>query len=140
MSRRGWVDVRNRCTGALLVERARWCASFMSRLQGLMFRPALGDGEALVLVEARDSRVSTSIHMLGVSFAIAAIWIDNSGRVVDKALALPWRPYYAPREPARYILEARPELLERVNIGDEVFFEDTTSAVSEPRRAVPGAD
>ncbi len=111
----------------------------MTRLQGLMFRPPLRAGEALILVEARDSRVSTTIHMFGVSFPIAAVWIDDECRIVDKALALPWRPYYAPREPARYILEARPEFLERVNIGDEVSFEDCAGAAGGPRRAAPGA-
>jgi uncharacterized membrane protein (UPF0127 family) len=103
-----------------------------------MFRPPLRAGEALILVEARDSRVSTSIHMLGVSFPIAAIWIDNAGRVVDKVLARPWRPYYAPRAPARYILETEPDFLAQVTIGDEVDFEDVTGAVTEPRRSVPG--
>ena len=140
MTRRAWVDIRDRRTGALLVQRARWCASFMTRLQGLMFRRPLRDGEALVLVEARDSRVSTSIHMFAVSFPIAAVWINDAGRVVDKVLALPWRPYYAPREPARYILEAQPEFLERVTIGDEVAFEDISGAAAGPRRAAPGAD
>jgi len=139
MARREWVDVRDRRTGMVLIERARWCASFLSRLQGLMFRSPLRTGEALILVEARDSRVSTSIHMFGVSFPIAAVWIDNSGRIVDKALARPWRPYYSPREPARYILEAQPDFLERVTIGDEVSFEDHPGAASGPRRAAPGA-
>jgi uncharacterized membrane protein (UPF0127 family) len=139
MPRREWVDVRDRRTGLVLVERARWGASFMRRLRGLMFRRPLQAGEALILVEARDSRVSTTIHMFGVSYPIAAVWIDDAGRIVDKALALPWRPYYAPREPARYILEARPEFLERVSIGDEVAFEDSTGAASGPRRAAPGA-
>jgi len=104
----------------------RWCTSYWSRLRGLMFRSGLNEGEALVLVEAADSRTTTSIHMFFVPFAIAAIWIDSRGRVVDKALAEPWRPFYAPRAPARYVLEAAPEFLEKVAIGDEVGFEDGT--------------
>ena len=88
-----------------------------------MFRAPLAPGEALILVEARG-RLSTSIHMFFVSFAIAAVWIDNDGQVVDKALARSWRPYYAPRAPAHYILETNPEFLERVVIGDELVFYD----------------
>ncbi len=118
------VDIKNVKSGEVLLRGARWCASYWSRLRGLMFRRGLNQGEALVLVEAADSRTATAIHMFFVPFAIAAIWIDSRGRVVDKALARPWRPFYGPRAPARYVLEAAPEVLERVAIGDEVRFED----------------
>jgi uncharacterized membrane protein (UPF0127 family) len=128
MTRREWVEVRDRRSGRVLVERARWCASFGLRLRGLMFRPPLRSGEALILVEGRDSRAAAAIHMFGVSFPIAVVWIDNSGQVVDKVLALPWRPYYAPRAPARFILETVPKFLERVTIGDEVVFEEASRA------------
>ena len=43
---------------------------------------------------------------------------------------MPWRPYYAPRAPARYILETEPELLDQVSIGDEVDFEDYPAAAA----------
>jgi uncharacterized membrane protein (UPF0127 family) len=121
-----YVNVRSRSTGALLGSRVRWCSSFLSRLRGLMFRARLAEGEALILVEAADNRATTSIHMFFVPFAIAAVWIDSRGRVVDKVEALPWRPFYASRAPARYVLEAAPDLLARVDIGDELVFEDCT--------------
>jgi uncharacterized membrane protein (UPF0127 family) len=89
-----------------------------------MFRRRLAPGEALLLVEPRDSRVATAIHMLFVPFPIAVVWISGSGRVVDKTLARPWRPLYVPRAPARYILETDPAFLERVTLGDELLFED----------------
>ena len=140
MGRRKWVEVRARPSGALLLPRARWCASFGLRLRGLMFRPRLQPDEALILVEARDSRASATIHMFFVPYTIATVWINGAGQIVDKAAALPWRPYYAPRSPARYILETHPEFLERVQIGDEVDFEDVSSAASGPRRAPAGPD
>jgi uncharacterized protein len=121
-----YVNVRNRATGGLLRRRVEWCESFVSRLRGLMFRASLNEGEALILVEAADSRAATSIHMFFVPFAIAAIWIDSQHRVVDKVEARPWRPFYAARAPARYVLEAAPELLDQVTIGDELVFEDCT--------------
>jgi uncharacterized protein len=120
------VNIKNRKSGEVLLRGVRWCASYWSRLRGLMFRSGLEEGEALVLAEAADSRTTTSIHMFFVPFAIAAIWIDSRGRVVDKALAEPWRPFYAPREPARYVLETAPKFLEKVAIGDVVVFEDGT--------------
>src|SRR5512136_2858119 len=124
MSHAPVVNVRRRSSGEVLLRRARWCDSYLSRLRGLMFRAGLAEGEALVLVEGADSRTTTAIHMFFVPFPIAAIWIDSRGRVVDKVLAEPWRPLYGPRAPARYVLEAAPELLEKVVIGEELVFED----------------
>jgi uncharacterized membrane protein (UPF0127 family) len=130
MARREWVDVRRKAVTAEppLLRRVRWCASFWSRLWGLMFRQAIEPGQAIVLVEARDSRAAVAIHMFFVPFTIAAVWIDQAGRVVDKVAARPWRPFYAPRAPARYILETHPELLDRVFIGDELVFEDSSAS------------
>ena len=127
MALRTWVDIRRKAMTAEppLLRRARWCASFWSRLWGLMFRQAIAPGQAIVLVEARDSRAAVAIHMFFVPFTIAAVWIDQTGRVVDKVAARPWRPFYAPGAPARFILETHPEFLERVFIGDELVFEDS---------------
>lgn len=124
MSVRRYVNVKQRASGVLLLSRARWCESFLCRLRGLMFRSRLRAGEALILAEAGESRAAAAIHMFFVPFAIAAIWIDNSGRVVDKVRAQPWRPFYAPRAPARYTLETDPAFLDQVSIGDELDFED----------------
>jgi uncharacterized membrane protein (UPF0127 family) len=126
-----FVTVCHRQSGVVLAPRARWCASFLCRLRGLMFRRGLQPGEVIVLDEGRDSRVATTIHMLCVPFPIAAVWINSAGRVVDKVLALPWRPFYGPRAPARYVLEAAPKFLERVQLDDDLDFE------AQPVRAVP---
>jgi hypothetical protein len=122
-----YVALKRRSTGDVLLPAVRWCDSFLSRLRGLMFRSGLEPGEALLLVEGMESRAATTIHMFFVPFSIAAVWINNAGRVVDKVEALPWRPYYAPRAPARYILETSPGFLEHITIGDDVDFEDTSS-------------
>jgi uncharacterized membrane protein (UPF0127 family) len=66
--------------------------------------------------------METAIHMLFVFFPIAAIWLDRTGRVVDVVLARPFRPFYAPRAPARDILEGPPELLAEVSVGDLLEF------------------
>ena len=116
------VDVVNRRTGEVLVRSARWCSSRASRLRGLQYRRRLEPGEALILVKPKDSIFNSSIHMLFVFFPIAAVWINNQGRVTSAQLARPWHPYYASSEPARYVLEAAPDLLERLKVGDEVDF------------------
>jgi uncharacterized membrane protein (UPF0127 family) len=102
---------------------AVYCDSFLCRLRGLMFRSDLPRNEGLLLVEARDSRLDTSIHMLFVFMDLAVIWINSEFTVVDTVLARTWRPAYAPRRPARYILEIHPSRLNEFKIGDHVAFQ-----------------
>jgi uncharacterized membrane protein (UPF0127 family) len=117
-----WLTAWNETQNRPALKRVRRCASFSSRLRGLTFRRGLGDDEGLLLVGSRESRADTTIHMFFVFFPIAAIWLDSHGRVVDAQLARPFRPYYAPRAPARDVLEGPPALLEQVRIGDQLHF------------------
>jgi hypothetical protein len=50
--------------------------------------------------------------------------MDASGKVVDKMLARPWRPYYAPAHSAQYFVEAKPTILKKVEIGDPLRFDE----------------
>jgi uncharacterized membrane protein (UPF0127 family) len=63
--------------------------------------------------------------MFFVPFSIAVIWLDADFRVVDRVVARPWRPFYAPRIAAQYTLEAAPELTEAVIEGDLLEFRVT---------------
>lgn len=101
-----------------------YCDSFLCRLRGLMFRSQLGVDEGLLLVEGRDSRLDSSIHMFFVPFDLAVFWIDSSLTVVDKVMARSWKPAYLSRQPARYILEIHPTRWENYEIGDHVEFKD----------------
>jgi uncharacterized membrane protein (UPF0127 family) len=104
---------------------AGYCSSFLCRLRGLMFRRSLPENWGLLLVQSRDSRLDSSIHMLAMWIDLAAIWITDSGEVVDVRLARRWRPAYFPRRPARYVLEMAVSHLEDFHIGDKVRFEET---------------
>jgi uncharacterized membrane protein (UPF0127 family) len=104
--------------------RVIYCDSFACRLRGLMFRRELGQDEGLLLVQARDSRIDSSIHMFFVPFDLAVFWIDSRGYVVDKVIARPWRPAYASRAPARYILELHPSRWTDYEPGELVEFVD----------------
>jgi uncharacterized membrane protein (UPF0127 family) len=88
-----------------------------------MFRNSLGREEGLLLVQRRESRRDSSIHMLFVGMDLGVVWLDNSQIVVDKVFAESWKPFFSPREPARYILEIHPDRLDEFEIGDEVGFE-----------------
>ena len=108
--------------GRSLLKSAKWCDSFSSKLRGFTFRRHLDMSDGLVLVEKKDSRVSTAIHMLFVFFELGVIWVNDAGEVVDKVLAKPWKLSYTPQAPARYVIELHPALLADVALGDQIEF------------------
>jgi uncharacterized protein len=117
--------IRNDRTGEVVLARAVWCQSFWCHFRGLMLRRHLADDEGLLFVYKRSSISETAIHMFFMFFSIGAVWIDPDGVVVDAKRARPWRPMYAPAKAARYMIEARPSVLERVKVGDHLTFEDS---------------
>ncbi|HVN14202.1 MAG TPA: DUF192 domain-containing protein [Anaerolineales bacterium] len=104
--------------------KVEFCESFLSRLRGLMFRSHLDRDEGLLLVEGRDSRLDSSIHMFFVPFDLAVFWINSSMTIVDKVIAKSWKPAYMSKQPARYILEIHPERWHDYEIGDQVEFKN----------------
>jgi uncharacterized membrane protein (UPF0127 family) len=115
--------IKNLTGGQVIATKVKWCNNFLSKSRGLMFRRAIGEDEALIFSEAKESISLTSIHMFFVFFPIAVIWLDAEKKVVDKKLALPFRPYYAPQRPAQYYVEGHPNILDKVQIGDRLELE-----------------
>lgn len=115
--------VENETQKRTLLTRARRADSFGTRLRGLTFRRRLEEGEGLWLVGRRESRADAAIHMFFVFFPIGVLWLDPQHRVVDKTVALPFRPFYAPQAPALSLLECKPQVLDHVEIGDQLRFE-----------------
>jgi len=114
--------IKNVTTGAVIASKVKWCTTFLTKGLGLMFHAPLREGEAHIFAEGRESRSLTTITMLFVFFPIAVIWLDAHKRVVDKVLARPFYPYYAPGQPAQYYLESHPNTLGKVQIGDQLEF------------------
>jgi len=102
----------------------KYCDTFLTQLRGFTFRARLSPDEGLVLVGTRDSRIDSSIHMLFVSFDLAVIWINSDMQVVDKVIARPWRPAYASKQPAKYVLEIHPGRWGDYEVDDTVQFKD----------------
>lgn len=121
-----YCQVLDEESGRVLLERARWCNTFGSRLRGLTFRRSLAPGEGLILVEKEDSRVNAGITMLFTFIDLGVIWVNDAGEVVDTTLARPWRPSYLPQSPARYAVEADPTILQQVSVGDRLRFVETS--------------
>lgn len=119
-----WRILRNADTGQVILPRTKMCVSFLCHLKGLMFVRQLSSDQGLLFVTSSESRTNTTIHMLFMFIPLGVIWMDKNGRVVDKKLAMPWRPMYAPQAPAQYYLEANVDVLEWVNIGDILRFDE----------------
>jgi uncharacterized membrane protein (UPF0127 family) len=116
------LAAENQTRNVTLLERVRRADSFLTRLRGLTFRRHLAEGEGLLLVGHRESRADAAIHMFFVFFPIGVVWLDRANQVVDKVVARPFRPFYAPVSPAKSVLECRPDVLERVGVGDQLSF------------------
>lgn len=101
-----------------------FCDSFFCKLRGLMFRTRLALDEGLLLVEKRDARLDTSIHMFFVPFDLAVFWINSDMTVVDKIIAKSWHPAYFPKADARYTLEIHPSRFGDYEPGDKVEFKN----------------
>jgi uncharacterized membrane protein (UPF0127 family) len=101
-----------------------FCDSFLCRLRGLMFRSHLALDEGLLLVQSRDSRLDSSIHMFFVPFDLAVFWINSKMEVVDRVIAKSWRPAYFSKADAKYILEIHPDRCNDYEIGDKVEFKN----------------
>ena len=123
MTAHRYVRIVRQDSGEVLVERARWCESRLCRLRGFMFRWRTKPGEALLLVHPKEGILGSSIHMLFVFTTLAVLWINDEGTVTHVQLAKPWRPYYASPSPARYVLEASPEDLAGIGVGDRLRFD-----------------
>lgn len=119
-----WRVLRNADTGEVVLARVRLCVSLWCHFRGLQLVPRLPDDQGLLFITGSESRTQTAIHMFFMLFSIGVVWLDASYKVVDKQFAKPWRPMYASRSPAQYYLEANPSVLEHVEIGDRLRFDE----------------
>lgn len=104
--------------------RAGYCETFWCKLRGLMLRRELPERWGLLLVQERESRIASAIHMLGMRMALEIVWINAAREVVDVRRAYPWRSFLMPRGPAKYVLELAVEDVEGFQVGDKVRFEE----------------
>ena len=102
---------------------ANYCRTFLCRLRGLMFQKPLNVGKGLLIDQEKEGKISASIHMFGVSFNIAVVWINSSYQVVDVRRAIKWYSLIVPSYPARYVLEIAEERVADFRQGDIVGFE-----------------
>ena len=122
-----WRVLKQSPNNKVILKRVKLCDNFWTRFRGLQLVTHLPDDEGLLFVTGSENRANTTIHMFFMFFSIGVVWLDASGKVVDKCFAKPWRPAYAPRSPAQYFVEAKPAILDKVQIGDVLRFDEVAA-------------
>ena len=72
--------------------------------------------------------MDSSIHMLGMWFDLAIVWINAELEIVDVRHARRWLSFIVPQRAAQYTLEIHSERLEDFRIGDSVRFEEISGS------------
>jgi uncharacterized membrane protein (UPF0127 family) len=104
--------------------KVKYCGTFFAKFLGLMFKKNLPKDSGALLVENRESKIDTSIHMLFMRFDLAVLWLDKDKVVVDKVLAKKWFPFYFPKKPSQYVLELHSSKFSEFEIGDKLNFNE----------------
>ncbi|WP_099211339.1 DUF192 domain-containing protein [Thermococcus henrietii] len=103
----------NETKGRVWHGRVELADTFFKRFRGLML---VGNvSYALVFVLPVESRLNASIHMLFMLSDIDVIWLDSTKSVVDFKRAKKWR-VYAPKKPAKYIIEGPVGLIRSLEV------------------------
>ena len=101
-----------------------YCENFLCKLKGLSWKKSLLNNEGLLLVQSKDSRADSSIHMFGMFFDLAIVWINAEKKIVDVKPAYKWRSILFPQNPAQFVLEININRLNEFNKGDIIHFEE----------------
>ncbi len=89
--------------------------SFLKRLAGLLFAARVDTALLFVFPQS-------GIHAIHSFFcpAFDAVFLDDACRVVDVFQVRHWGPWFAPRTPAKYLVEAEPGFAAGIRIGQTI--------------------
>jgi len=104
----------------------KYCDTFLSKFVGLMFSRELKQDHGILLVEKKESRINTSIHMLFMNYDLTILWLDKDLTIIDKVQAKKWVPFYIPSKPAQYVLELHHSKYPEFEIGEKLIIQDKT--------------
>ncbi len=112
----------------LIASKVIYADTAQLRKRGVLGKSALAssDGVLLVMPPRLGLSLFFSIHMFGVSFELAAAWLDKEGNVLDLKLAKPGRMYFPSGifTDTRYILEVHPDHLLKLKQAGRVKWEE----------------
>lgn len=119
------VEIQNSSRPLKIPIQAKYCSTFLCQFRGLMFRRSLASNEGLLLVQKRENRSESAIHMLFMFIDLAVVWLNAEHQVVDVKYARRWRLMYAPQTPAKFVLELPIKHLYEFKIGDQLQLDET---------------
>jgi uncharacterized membrane protein (UPF0127 family) len=117
------IQVRNRTKALKKRLTLDYCEAYWCKLRGLAWRRKLEEEDGIVLVYKNVSIAGTTIHMFGMFFDLAVIWLGDDLKVVDIRSANKWRSIIAPTTGASYVIECSPSRISEFKIGDQIEFE-----------------
>jgi uncharacterized membrane protein (UPF0127 family) len=120
------VEIKNTDNPLKRPLKANYCDRFLCQFRGLMFRRSLAFDEGLLLVQKRENRSESAIHMLFMFIDLTVVWINADRQVVDVKFARRWRVMYAPQSPAQFVLELPADRLDEFKIGDQLQFDEAS--------------
>ena len=118
------VSIKNKSQPLNSPIQANFCDSFFCKFRGLMLRRSLETNDGLLLVQKRENRSESTIHMLFMLMDLAVVWINSAHQVVDIGYARRWRLMYAPKAPAKYVLELHINRLDDFHEGDQLQIDE----------------
>jgi len=127
-----YTRVRNEKRGVDLARHAEVADSWWPRLRGLLGRPALTEGEGVLLLPCR------SVHMFGMRFPIDVAFVGESGEVVALYPSLKPGGRTKWHRQARYALELPDGTLAatRTTVGDILAWEAATQEAAKSPRSI----
>jgi hypothetical protein len=116
VSKEAVMTVINATRGCTLADRCELARTFWARGMGLMGRPGLAPGQALLIYP------EWSVHTFFMKFAIDVLFLDAQDRVIGLRAAMPPNRPYAGAWGARYVLELPANLLHTTGtqVGDQL--------------------
>ena len=101
-------------TGRVLADRITWARTRRERARGLIARPALQAGEALIIERAKQ------VHTFGVASPIDVVFCDASWKVLLIVSPLPRYRVTRWVRAARFVIELPPGAAESLRAGDRL--------------------
>jgi len=99
---------------------AKVASTNSQKILGLMFKRKIGP---MFFEFNRESKYDSSVHTLFVFQPIDLVYLDSNWKVVDIIKTKQFFPYYAPKTPAKYLLELPQRMGEHFKIGEKLEYE-----------------
>ena len=118
--------------GKMVADEVIYADTPQLKKQGVLGKKDLkrNEGVLLEMKERWGLSILHSIHMVGVPFSLAVVWLDRSGKIIHVQLAQPGRLYFPQGilTKSAYILELSVHHLDLLNMAKKISwkFEDGT--------------